>query len=175
MTDPFTLIHDALFGIVRDSKAVQLAVTNYKKNLVGGNESRLPRLDTVRASDLPEIYMTTTGLEGQVSFSSATVDFMRSFEFRITTGDQRPNKFLYPVEFSMLCALTEANFGQVLRQLEWYGQKYVTDVELVGIEEGMESEDNRGVKGYSALFSIDARLSLGRQSLIKFNAGDIMP
>jgi len=176
MDDPFSLIHTALFNIIKSSNAVQLAVTNYNKNLVEGNEKRLPRLDTVQVSDLPEVYMTTMGASGQIMFSSATIDFMRNFEFRITTGEQRPNQSLYPVEFALLCALTEANFGQVLRQLEWYGQRFVTDVELSSIEEGMDmTEDNRGIRGYAALFQMDARMSFSRVSLMKFNNGEVMP
>ena len=172
MTDPFSLIHDALYDIISKSNAVRLAIASYKKNLISGNERRLPRLDSVQISDLPEIYMTTTGLTGQVSFSSNTIDLTRTFEFRITTGEQRPNKLLYPVEFALLCALTEANFGQVLRQLIWEDQRFVVDVELTGVEEGMDlPEDNRGIKGYVALFSVEARLSLIRASLIKYNAG----
>lgn len=174
MSDPLTLIHDSLFEVVQSSSAVQLAIVNYKKNVLSGNEARLPRLDSVQSSDLPEVYLTTSGLSGQVMFSSATVDFMRSFEFRITTGEQRPNRLLYPVEFAMLCALTEANYGRLLRSLLWHGQRFVVDAELTGIEEGMESEDNRGIKGYSALFSVDVRLSLSRVSLMKYNNGEPM-
>lgn len=175
MSDPFTLLHDALFGIVKQSNAVQLAVSNYNKNVISGNEKRLPRQDSVQASDLPEIFMSTAGFDGQVMFSSSTIDMKRSFEFRVSSGDQRPNNRLYPVEFALLCALTDANFGQVLRQLTWYDQRFVVDAELQNVEEGTDYvEDSRGIRGYVALFSVDCRLTLSRQALINFNRGEVV-
>jgi len=171
MTDPFSLIHDALFEIVQQSNAVKLAVSNYKKNVISGNESRLVGYDSVMPSDLPQIYQTPVGLSGQIMFSSATVALTRGFEFRVLTGEQRPNKMLYPVEFALICALTEANYGQKLRQLEWKGGRFVLSTEIVGSEEGIGSDDNNGIKGWSALFQVEAELSLSRQTLINYNNG----
>lgn len=167
MPDPLSICHEATVGILRDSPAVRTQIENYQKNILDFTARRLPIRSKVAESDLPELLVVYEGLLPQFYFSSSVVQITQSYHIRISTGDQRVDKFIFPLQFAVLSCMCKAFLGGVYDNLLWNDTPFVQDVVPTNVTAGLsDPEANRGITGWASIFNFTVVMHFGREDLI---------
>jgi len=173
-TNPFTLAHKTTVDVLRNSPAVHTAVKNYRKNIIDFTEQRLVTKDKVSEADLPELLVVYEGSLPNFYFSSSHVSVVSNYHIRISTGDQRPDAMVWPVQFAVLSCMCKAFLDDVYQALTWNDRQFVQDVVPTNIVAGFsDPEANRGIKGWVSVFSFTLTMQFARQDLIAFCDGNI--
>jgi hypothetical protein len=100
----------------------------------------------------------------------------RDYNLTIRTKPGKYSTTIFPVEWALACALTEINKDNSLRQLSWYGWKFVKNIYLSGIQSGQPvTEQNVPIQGWAAIFTIRTDLAFLQSQMIAFNQGVEVP
>lgn len=163
-TDPFTQVYDALYSLPWEREALCHMVKPGNRVSFSGAD-RDPLKPSVQAADLPEIRLIPTGGTPHLQRTSSSTTWIMRFEWGIATGDQRVNENLYPVEWELLRAM--ANWIAVLTALTWKDKVFVWFAKPTDSREGVtETDINRGVKGWVALWACEVHLKFTTSDLI---------
>ena len=174
--NPFALAHKATFQIIKDSGAVKAVVANHRKNLVEFNQATDPRRDMKDESDFMEVVQLASGGSTRLGFSSTGVEVTKTFDLEINTGSFDVESGLLTHEWALTCALLEANYGDALRLLEWEGKRFVRDVSISSVTEGLSNpEANRSIAGWSAVWQISITMDFRRADMLAFNLTGPVP
>lgn len=168
--NPFELVYDALWTLAYTPVMADLVRPG---NLVrfDQDDNPDPMKDPIASADLPELVLTTAGVPSiNLHASSCSSKIVRRYQFLLSTGDFRLNFRLYPVEWALVCAMT--NWKEVLTGLTWRDYAFVKHAKFVSVTEGESvAAQNRGIKGWSAIWTCDVDMYLRTQDLIDFNEG----
>lgn len=75
----------------------------------------------------------------------------------ITTGQTLVTERILPVEFALIRAMKD--WPTTIGQATWAGQQFVKRVDMTDIIEGeSDPERNRGIKGWSALMTVEIEM-----------------
>lgn len=172
--DPYSLMHRTIFDRVSGSLAVRGAIKNFEKNVVGYIDKRLPALDNVVASDLPELQMSPRSLTPQFYFASDTVEVVQGYNFFLSTGDRRVDEHLLPVQWAICCAIGDMLFSNILDNVLWNNKRFIQDVAPAEASAGLSDPTlNRGIAGWSLVYPFTVTMHFARVDLIAFNRGEI--
>jgi hypothetical protein len=156
--DPFTMVHNAIWSMLTDwSDFATFVKIGNRVTLTG--ENRDPIKGTVSTDDLPEARLVPSGGSVTLGITNQENSITKRWDLQISTGDQRVDAVLFPVEWAALCALAKAL--DILTILAWGpdGEAetvFVTGVQLVKLSEGVSDVDmKRGVKGWSTIVTIE--------------------
>lgn len=173
-TDPLTLAHNLTVNVLRESPAVQNQITNYQKNILDFTTNRLPTKDRLSEADLPELLVTYEGMSPNFYFNSAAVEITQNYHIRISTGEQRLEKVIFPLQFAVTSCMCKAFLSSVYQALLWNGRQFVQDVVPTNVVAGLsDPEANRGIKGWASVFSFTMKMQFARNDLIAFANGII--
>lgn len=172
--DPFQLVFDALWALVDGSVPLTALVKPGNKIRFNVTDDRDPIKTRVGDADLPELILTTEGsTELNIHSTSNTSHIYRQYAWLLSTGDQRLNYRLFPVQWALFCAMT--NWGNVLSVLEWpatTGKKFVKSVNYISATEGQSDADrNRGIEGWSSLWRCEVKMYFATADLLAFHNG----
>jgi len=169
--NPFDQIFDALWNLVDDS--IPLAALVKLKNTICFNkpQDRDPQKQNVQVADLPELVLLSDGASAtNLHFSSCGAMCRRHYSFIISTGDNRISLFLNQVEFALQCALLDTQTR--LGSLTWRGNQFVKKIDWDTLTDGIEQEiQNRGLKGWSSVWSSIIEIHIAQVDLRNFNDG----
>lgn len=162
--DPFTQVYNALYELPW-ARAEMCKLVERGNRVTFSGRDRSPLKDQVNVSDLPELRLIPTGSTPHIQRTSSTSTWILRFEWQLATGDQRVNKFLYPVEFELLRAM--ANWIPTLQALTWKDKKFAWGAPVTEARTGVtETDINRGIRGWVALWTCEVRLALTTADLI---------
>lgn len=168
MSDPFTIVGKAIADVVLASPLVNLAL----KNVKDFTEQRLPILDRVSESDLPEVQVQAATMNVNPFFSSCSVEVVRTYTIMLSTGEQRLDIGLYPLEWAVTVAIMAAYLDGTFQALTYNSAKFITSIESTQSTNGLSDPNaNRGIKGWSALHSVDVTMQFGRVAVKALNTG----
>ncbi len=156
--NPYTMVHDALWTLaLRHPDFAELVKPGNRVDY-GGDTDRDPIKQVVADADLPEVALISEGItSANVHNTNTTTEVVRRYSFTVVTGDNRLRYRLYRVEWFLTCALS--GWQEVFGALQWHGVPFVKYANVIGVNEGMsDSQRNRGIKGWSALWSCEVKL-----------------
>jgi hypothetical protein len=172
MSDPFTLVYNALDSLLWASSEVRSLVRPGNRLSFNSTKTLNPIKDEVSESDLPEMILEITSLTGNLFATSSSSEVTRQFQVLLSTGNMQATQMLLPLEFAVFAAM--ANWKSVLLALRWIDpdRAFVTRANLVSAECGIRDiEKNRGLTGWSAIWTVDIRMDFKTSDLINYGAG----
>lgn len=153
-SDPFSMTFAALWALAESSPRLQEVVRLGNRIKMQDRDSWK---DQIASADLPELVLITNGMTGNLQETSSTTKFVRTYSWLLSTGDMRLTHLLYPVEWSIVCAMTR--WKEVLAPLEWRGDRFIKRMGLGVVDEGVsDRERNRGIAGWSSVWRIEVEM-----------------
>jgi len=170
-TDPFTLVYDFLHKSLIDSPALLQNVRSRKSNVVSLDEGH--GQDQIRSQhkeiDLPEITLFSSTVGGNFNFCADGAEITRAYRLLVNAGTGKVGEWLFPLEWSICCALVSNNFNQDLRSITWFNRTFVRDVRHEAGESGdLEIDRSKGIPGWVAVWTITIRMVFSQAEMIKF-------
>jgi hypothetical protein len=165
--NPFTLTYTALAKLL-------LSNPRLKRLLEMGTLIRYDKTGTpnpakkdVTPGDLPEIILIPSGFTSNLHATSSSSRVLRQYTLLVSTGTQELNYLLNQVQWEVLIAF--ANWKSVMGALEWRDAAFVKRVDVLSIDEGLSDPAlNRGVKGWSAIWSCEIEMYFQTSELLEF-------
>lgn len=151
--DPMSKVYDALWAMLEAHKGfVDLVRPGNRIKASGANLK--PVKDEVSDKDLPEVRIVATGGSTNTHFTSSKAQLSKQFEIQISTGDQRLDALLFPVQWEIFRAFSFSGWVAALKDLTWAGEKFVVSAEPLSVSEGKSMADlNRGISGWAAAWA----------------------
>lgn len=159
--NPLNLIHEAAWTAAE-------ADTELSTLVLPGNRVKFDERSAVKKNiqdaDLPElIFIPRSGI-GNFSATSSTVSFEMTFDWLISTGDFRVNHRLYPVLWALYRSM--AIFQGTAGGIQYKSKKFINGVFFQNASVGeSDPERNRGISGFSSIFSLMIRMSFNKGEL----------
>lgn len=174
IADPFTQVYDWLYdNLLKRSHALGIVLKS--GNVVSFNTAAglSARNNEPRDSDLPEIQLASSSVSGNLNLTSDSVQVFRLYQFLCTSRPGALGKTIYPLEWALTCAMTDANYDAGLRALTWQGQQFVAATALEAGQSGESNPElNRGIgNAWAAIWGINVHMIFARRSMQQFNQG----
>lgn len=151
---PVKKVFDALWALLEAwTGFTDLVPVGNRVKYMEGVPGTLQVKQEVSDADLPEVQIIPTGMETNYTLNSSHTELWAEFEIRVSTGDVRIDAVLFPLQWEIYRALAGASAALAL--LEWSGKaEFVKSLVANVISEGVLDPDlNRGIKGWSAVWS----------------------
>ena len=162
MTDPFTMTHEALLDVL--FKHDLLAAEIRSGNRVSFLNKRHAFKEEVQAGDLPELRLVPTGGTPHIFRTSNSSSCVRRWEIQVSTGDQRVNVKLLPIEWYVFEAMH--GWEAVLAELTWCGKKFVKRCMPLTIQSGISNADlSRNVIGWATVWGCEIEMFFSSSDL----------
>lgn len=166
--DPLSLLYAELWRMVDIHPALQKYVKTGNR-IRYDSEKRMMVKEQVQASDLPELLLDSTGATMNLFQSSCTTSYTKQLAWILHTGDRRITELCYPLEFAMLQAF--ATIGKNLDQLCWNDKRFITAIEPIDLQQGLNNPTNRGVQGWAFVLNFECRLKFETKDLTDYQIG----
>jgi hypothetical protein len=169
--NPFDQVFSALWTLAEASRPLKELVKVGNRIKFNQDDSRDPLKQQVADADLSELILTSEGITAiNMHATSCSSMIARQYSWMITTGDYRISYRLNPLEWALYCAMTD--WKSVLGSLKWNDYDFVKDMNFVSASEGLsDATRNRGIKGWSALWSCNVKMHFKTADLQLFNTG----
>lgn len=150
--DPFTQVHNALWDLLTSYGPFTDLVSKGNRIKLNGrdrNPSKGNRLD----ADAPEVRIEPAGVTVDL-FATSTSSMIESiFSVELRTDDTRPNNKLFPVQWAIIRAISQAdnNLG-----LSFVHKLTIGDLDIE------ENEDEDGKKGWKSVIGVEVQMNFDR-------------
>lgn len=116
----------------------------------------------ISEGDLPELAWLPSGGPVNIRANSSATEFERMYTLAVTTG---LDICLYDeILFEIIKALVD--WDVVLCPLQWpEGRHFIVDAAMVELAEGLDTEETRGIHGWTAMMSLKVIMSFSTASL----------
>jgi len=150
--NPFNAVVSTLWDLALAH--TRLAALVKVGNRIRYDQSELGAKETVQPADLPELALLSNGIiAGNLHADSTNAMLKRRYTFQITTGTYKIET-LNVVEWYLICALTD--WQSALTALKWNNKTFVKNCNIASVDDGFSNAElNRGIKGWSALWSCE--------------------
>jgi len=165
--NPFNLAYRSLWDMLTASKAVNKLVR--PGNMIKYHEQSAgsPAKDEVSQADLPELILVANTLKGGIRTTSDTSEATLGLQWVISTGDPSVARGLLPVMFAVYAALVK--WPGVAQGIQWRNGTPIKRVDLLESNLGLTDLDrNRGIAGWSAVWSVEVLLVYNTQDALDF-------
>jgi hypothetical protein len=154
--DPFTQVYQALLTKLLTSEVTVLVRAGNVIRLDGANPD--PRKVEVAAADLPELLLYPAGGAIELGYCDDGLKVDQQFNLAVATSDVRVSKGHFPLKWALLRA-----FWAIKDNL---GLAFVELVRLSNAAETLsDDQQNRGMDGWSTLFSVTVTLVFSASEL----------
>lgn len=160
-SNPLEIIHDAAWtAAVADTELATLVKPGNRIKF----DERSSTKTQIQDGDLPELILIPRSGVGNFTQTSSNVGFDITYDWLISTGDYRVNYRVYPVTWSLFRAM--AAFQVTAPALAYKTRKFVTGISFQNVNIGeSDPERNRGIKGFSAVFTFVIKMSFVKGQL----------
>lgn len=169
MSDPFTMVYDALWDLAEGSNRVtdMVRLGNRIKMRTTAPNPGLKR--QVSQGDLPELVLALTSGSGNLLNTSSSSMVTKQYAWQLATGSLNPERLL-ELEFALFAALVD--WPAILGALTWSGAEFVKRANLVGMESGAEmAEQNRGILGWASVWTLEVEMHFRTSDLRTYGLG----
>lgn len=161
--DPFSMVYSALWDMI-EAHAGFAGLVKVGNRIRFDLDKRGVLKPDVSTADLPEVILTTFGGVVNLIDTSSTSKVTRFYQIIISTGDLRLSEYLNPVEWAIFCAMV--GWRERLGALRWNNRSFVKRANLTSGSEGQSNpEYNRGIKGWSALWTVEVEMHFATADL----------
>jgi len=168
--DPLSLAHKTLWDLVATSAPLAKLVRL-------GNQIRFdkrafisPAKAEVASADLPELALVVTQLSGKVRNTSSSSMLTLTMDWWLSTGDMNVQRGVLPVAFAVYAACVK--WPDLAKLVQWRGTTPIKRVDLTTATLGItDSGKNRGVVGWSAVWSCEIEMHVPTALVLAYNDG----
>lgn len=169
--NPFALVYNALWTMAEASYPLTQLVrpgNRIKFNQTGQSD---PTKRQVSNADLPELILVTTASNANIRGTSSSSMIIRQYDWIIATGDTSTVNKLLPVEWALFCAM--CRWPYVLGPLKYPSDApdgFVKRANILSVNSGLtDPERNRGIMGWSSIWSLEVEMHFSTEALEQFN------
>ncbi len=163
--DPISQVYDALWAMLEAHQGF-VDLVRPGNRIKASGENLNPVKDEVSETDLPEVRIVATGGSFNTHLSSSKAQLVKQFEIQLSTGDQRLDALIFPVQWEIFRAFSVAGWIAALQDLTWAGAKFVVSAEPLSTSEGKSMADlNRGIKGWAAAWACRVTMHFSHTAL----------
>lgn len=166
MSTPFDLVYDSLWQTLLVSPSFRSLVREGNRIRFDSDSDRSPMKDNVLTADTPEMVLSVESTS-QINLhrTSCTSSLTRRYAWLLSTGDQRAQRLLFPIEWAVFCAMN--GFKETLCALKWNGLRFVKDVRVSDATAGLsDPARNRGIIGFSSVWRVDVDMHFATTDLL---------
>lgn len=169
--NPFSLVYSALWDLATRSPAVAALVREGNRIRFDDESNRGPLKGTIAPADTPELALMVRSLSANLRATSSTSSCVRQYAWMVSTNDLRYTQLLSPLEWALFCAMD--GWPTALGALRWADKAFVKRVQLSGGSTGLsDAEQNRGIRGWSAVWSVDVEMHFEESDLAAYAAAE---
>jgi hypothetical protein len=169
-TDPFTLCYGELKSLAQASPRLTSMVRPGNQIWYNDPGRVPPDKDQVGEGDLPELALVVTGLDAALRSTSSGSYATLTYQWQAATGDPNVERLLLPLLWAVYAAMCP--WPSTAPQLLWNGQPFIKEVKMTEASLGLsDAARNRGIGGWSALWSTQVVMAFKTQDVIDSNAG----
>lgn len=156
-TDPYTIVLGGLYTLLL--RQTELARRVNARNIITfTGADRDPIKPEVSEADLPEIRIVAIGSRPMEHGSSSLSTDTALFEIQVASGDQRLDHQHFPLKWEIFRAM-RTGLDSTMKALRWNEKQLVLSTALVRATEGvLDSDLNRGIKGWSGLYGVEIEI-----------------
>lgn len=164
--NPFTMLLTAIWEMLIDHPAFARDVKEGNRIRFDSLANRDPLKDPVEVADMPEVAIVAESVTANLMQTSSTSQCTRIYSILISTGDNRYSAFLGQIEWDVFVALL--GWKTKLTGLRWRGKSFVKRTNVTTARSGLsDPKQNRNLKGWSAVWSIEVEMHFDTQDLQK--------
>lgn len=165
MSDPFTYVVEALWENFENIEEFTNLVK--EQNRIKIDSKFKPLKSTIVESSVPEVCIFPAGKRLFEENPCNGASIVQVLHVTVASGVQNTSK-IFPVEWAICQVLYTAinKATNSLLDLTWEDERFVTRLVLLPVEEGLTYDDqNRELKGWSAIFPIEVHMFFSRTML----------
>lgn len=156
MNNPFTLVYNALWDMV-ESWPPFAGMVRVGNRVKFTGKSREIIKQEVTTSDLPEVRLISVEAAPHLQRTSNSTSVVVTFQWQVSTGDQRLDAALFPLKWEMLRAMSKWELA--LSALTWNDKSFVKLYRpQVAADGELQADLIRGIKGWSTIWSCTVEL-----------------
>lgn len=156
MTDPFTLIYNALWGMLESWPSFARMVRVGNRIKFTGKLREIVKHE-VATRDLPEIRLITIDALPHLQRTSNSTSVLMTLQWQVSTGDQRLDAILFPLKWEMMRAMSR--WETALNALVWNDKPFAKLYRSQLAADGqLQADLVRGIKGWSIIWSCTVEL-----------------
>lgn len=165
MSDPITLVYDALWSILENSDDFTNAVLVGNRIKFSGTNTAPIKEETI-TNDYPEVRIVSVSSTPHIFRTSNGSSLVKQFAIQILTGDQRVTEKLFPLEWIIYRALV--NGLSTLLGLEWNGKKFVKNVTPISVGDSFRTdrELTPAIRGWLSVWACNVEMWFNTADLI---------
>lgn len=159
-SDPFTLVHDAIWAALWEHKPLARIVRPGNRVRFGSDARDLPP-EEIAAADLPELRLVPSGGGAGSERASDGTSYLVRYTVGLATGDLMAtgDRGVNALHFEVLRAMS--GVASRLLALQYNGHQLVLTSSSGDVTQGVtDPEYNRGIRGWSALVQVEVKLWL---------------
>lgn len=162
--DPFSQVHDALWALLEGSDDF-CAMVQPGNRCKFNTANRDPVKAEAVSADFPEVRIIPVSTTPHYHHTSSSSSFVKKWKIEVSTGDQRTNLYLFPLEWVIHKALCQ--WVTALTSLKWNDTPYVKTVRTTTVGDGVASIDlERGITGWASLWECETELWFATADLL---------
>jgi hypothetical protein len=155
--DPITQVYNALWTLL-ESHAPLTQLVELRNRIKFSGTNTDPVKAEVLTADLPELRLVPLSGSSYLTRTSSSSTILQQFRVELSTGDQRVDAALFPIQWEVYRAL--CNWVTTLQALKWNSKAYVTTLKAGEHQQGVTNTDlQRGIKGWSLLWSCSVEMT----------------
>lgn len=160
-SDPFSLVYTALYDMAVACEPLADMVKLGNRIRFDGDTPDPAKRDAVQDADLPELVLVPETGSVNLHGNSSSSRFVRQYAFMISTGTNKLNELLNPLEWALCCGL--ARWRSAITDLRWpegSGEtSFVKRVDVISATQGQsDPERNRNIRGWSAVWRCEVEM-----------------
>lgn len=165
VVDPFTQVYKALWELAAGFTPFTDLVRLRSRINFAEEGNRAPIKHLIASGDLPEVVLIPAGGVANLHATTTTSTVTKRYTWLISTGDLRVEEGkLFPVEFALVRAM--CNWQSTVCALTWNGDQFAKRCDLLDVNEGeSDAERNRGIAGWSAVWSCEVEMHFSTRLL----------
>jgi len=163
--DPYTLVHDAIVTLAK-TNATLIGLVRARSWVTYNGADRSPRPTETAEADKPEIELRTDGGYCHDQRTSNGAYVTKRWTWWISTGDQRPEKELYPIEWELFRSMCQ--WKTPLKALSWGGETgFVKDFRIDTVKDTLDAPKHvRSIPGWVGAVSCEADMWFSTSILV---------
>jgi len=164
-TDPYTLVHDALWAALEaHSDFTNLVPVGNRIKFSG--DDRSPIKDRITSADTPDVRIAMRSLTCRDTGASGPSEMDRvQFNVELATGDQRLDARAFPIVWAIRQAIFNADAA--LKAIEFNSKTaWVLNPHTGTVDFGLaQDKETRGIIGWAAVVSVEFHLWFSKTDL----------
>lgn len=155
MSNPFTIVHDALWAMLESSSEFTDLVPVGNRIKFSGDNSD-PLKSQAITTDYPEVRIVPAGGMAHIYRTSNSSSFNQSFAVQILSGDQRVDFLHFPLQWIVYRVFAKELL--TLLALTFNSESFVKNIKPASVQSAYPSAEGQQIKGWVGIWACEVEM-----------------